>query len=142
MWFLLPALVYLLKDVKRVKTATRAYGEEIAEREGVSVQEGTAKAVKAAGGAIELTRIYEAERAADRAAAEQQKTFEAMTAIKGRDPAAGVTADPIGTTPMIGGGPASYLPATAAVEMTRTETPDVFLPALVLAGMWFWSKQG
>jgi hypothetical protein len=139
-WFLLPAFVYLLKDVMRIASATSAYGKEIAEREGVTVKEGAEKAVKAAGGAVELTRIYEAERAAEKAAADQKKAFDTLSALKGRDPAAGVDAAPA-ELPMIGGGPASYLPA-AAVEVTRTETPDVFLPALVVLGLWFWSKQG
>ncbi len=137
---LLPALLFLAKDAAKVAKAVTHYGEEIAEREGVTPEEGRAKAIEAAGGAKELTRIYITERRQEQAAAEQEQAWQALSTIHGRDPAAGVTADPgpVGQTPLV-----TYAAARGfgGTWNPPAETPDVFLPALVVAGLWFWSKQ-
>lgn len=126
MFFLLPALVFLAADRLKVKRAVESVPEDRREA-----------AIEAAGSAKDLARIVRASERAETASAEVSRTYATLSAIAGYDPAAGVTAEPL---PMIGGGPANYLPAGQTVT-TAAQAPDPFLPLLVVAGLWWWSKR-
>lgn len=126
MWFLLPALVFLAADRLKVKRAVESVPEDKRQA-----------AIAAAGGAKELAQIVRAAERAETAAAETTRVYNTLSTIAGYDPAAGVTPDPL---PMIGGGPANYLPA-GTVATTTAQAPDPYLPALVLAGLWFFAKR-
>ncbi|MDD5367362.1 MAG: hypothetical protein PHR30_18670 [Gallionellaceae bacterium] len=129
MWFLLPALVFLAKDRLKVKRAVESVPEDRREA-----------AIEAAGSPSELARIVRAAERAETAATETARAYNTLSTIAGYDPAAGVTPTPE-PLPMIGsGGAANYLPA-GQTTATATQAPDPYLPALVLAGLWWFAKR-
>ena len=158
MIWLLPALLYAAKDAAEKARAAAHYGEIIAEREGVELPQGgglkgiverwkaiapyAKEAQKAAGGASELAMLRRGEKKIERSIEEQKQVFATQTFIYGRDPAiAAAKADAdLEALPMV---TRADLVAGGArpVAQTATQAPDPYLPALVLAGLWWWSKR-
>jgi hypothetical protein len=159
MIWLLPVILYAAKDAIEKRAAAAHYGAIIAEREGVELPEGGSlkakverwkaiapyakKAQTAAGGASELAMLRRSERMVERSIEEQSQVFEAQSRIYGRDPAiaaANAEAD-LKALPMVTRADLAAGGVRPADVQPATQAPDPFLPALVVAGLWYWSKR-